>query len=59
MLIINPLNSGPEPKKNFKYLITWWKEKGYWNRQNERLEYMNEKKKKMEEYNKKIKSIKN
>lgn len=46
-------------EKNFKYLITWWKEKGYWNRQNERLEYMNEKKKKMEEYNKKIKSIKN
>lgn len=45
-------------EKSFKNLINWWKEKGYWNRQNERQEYMNEKKKKMEEY-KKIKGIKN
>ncbi|KMZ83957.1 hypothetical protein PVBG_01036 [Plasmodium vivax Brazil I] len=37
-------------ERNFKNLINWWKEKGYWNRQNERLEYMNEKKRKMEEY---------
>ncbi|ANQ10537.1 Uncharacterized protein PCOAH_00050710 [Plasmodium coatneyi] len=37
-------------ERNFKNLITWWKEKGYWNRQNERQEYMNEKKRKMEEY---------
>ncbi|GAB68628.1 hypothetical protein PCYB_135020 [Plasmodium cynomolgi strain B] len=36
--------------RNFKNLINWWKEKGYWNRQNERQEYMNEKKRKMEEY---------
>ncbi|WBY58178.1 transcription elongation factor SPT6 [Plasmodium yoelii yoelii] len=45
-------------ERTFKDLIIWWKEKGYWNRQNERQEYMNEKRIKMEEY-KKMRSIQN
>ncbi|CAD2093862.1 conserved Plasmodium protein, unknown function [Plasmodium vinckei brucechwatti] len=45
-------------ERSFKDLIIWWKEKGYWNRQNERQEYMNEKRIKMEEY-KKIRSVQN
>ncbi|CXI56359.1 conserved Plasmodium protein, unknown function [Plasmodium berghei] len=45
-------------ERSFKDLIIWWKEKGYWNRQNERQEYMNEKRIKIEEY-KKMRSIQN